>query len=103
MFRWIESGRRPIDTNWQPNEPNNVGNDEHCVILHQNGQWNDAPCRQEFHFLCEIKFDSKKNTESTTPSVYGIFTSDVCNLGFVVLLSLSLYVFVNIYLRIYFR
>ena len=31
---------------WKDGEPNNFGGNENCVVIDNNGEWNDAPCEQ---------------------------------------------------------
>ena len=39
--------------NYQPNEPNNNG-DEDCVAIYGNdGKWNDLPCTMKLPFICQ--------------------------------------------------
>ncbi|XP_028415346.1 E-selectin-like [Dendronephthya gigantea] len=39
---------------WNTGEPNNVGGNEDCVEMWENGHWNDAPCTLARPFICEI-------------------------------------------------
>ena len=44
---------------WDPNEPNNWGDDEDCVHLNQrlsNGKWNDMKCSHKRAFICERRY-----------------------------------------------
>ncbi|XP_049640528.1 C-type lectin domain family 4 member K [Suncus etruscus] len=40
---------------WVPGEPNNMGNNEHCVTLKTTSlrSWNDASCDFPFRFICK--------------------------------------------------
>ncbi|XP_008575873.1 PREDICTED: C-type lectin domain family 4 member K [Galeopterus variegatus] len=40
---------------WIPGEPNNVGNNEHCVNIKVSSlqSWNDAPCDNKYLFICK--------------------------------------------------
>ncbi|XP_061190719.1 low affinity immunoglobulin epsilon Fc receptor-like [Saccostrea echinata] len=40
-------------TNWYPNEPKNYLAEENCVVLCQNGLWNDEFCNSKFTFICK--------------------------------------------------
>ena len=42
-------------TNWAPNEPNNVGNNEDCGTITTNGKWNDYICYHYLPFICEAE------------------------------------------------
>ncbi|XP_074530870.1 macrophage mannose receptor 1-like [Halichoeres trimaculatus] len=38
--------------NWHPEEPNNLGGREHCVVMYAAGKWNDAPCERQYQPIC---------------------------------------------------
>ncbi|XP_006881065.1 PREDICTED: C-type lectin domain family 4 member K [Elephantulus edwardii] len=40
---------------WIPGEPNNYGNNEHCVVIKKAAlqSWNDGPCDAHFLFICK--------------------------------------------------
>lgn len=40
-------------SNWQPGEPNDAGQGEHCVMMQASGQWNDAFCGSYLDWVCE--------------------------------------------------
>ena len=48
-------------TNWYPREPNGP-NHEHCVHLYTNngGRWNDIPCSNSYHFICQQPLIKRK-------------------------------------------
>ncbi|XP_013364613.1 PREDICTED: low affinity immunoglobulin epsilon Fc receptor isoform X2 [Chinchilla lanigera] len=52
-FIWTDG--RPVDySNWQPGEPNNADQGEHCVMMLGSGGWNDAFCRSQLDaWVCE--------------------------------------------------
>ena len=52
---WIwGSTRQPITlTRWEPNEPNDGGGKEECLILNNDGRWNDGQCDSKFPFICQ--------------------------------------------------
>ncbi|KAL4223837.1 CD209 antigen-like protein [Mactra antiquata] len=52
IWMWMNSHTKPSFYTWEPNEPNNGGN-ENCVDMHPNGLWNDAPCHVIHYFICE--------------------------------------------------
>ncbi|KAL3841959.1 hypothetical protein ACJMK2_020035 [Sinanodonta woodiana] len=47
-------------THWAPGEPNDLGGNENCLIINNNGFWNDRDCSTVFHYICE------------TDAVYGL-------------------------------
>lgn len=55
-FKWQFSGRGITFTHWRQNEPNNVNNNEHCVVVLGNKQafWIDANCKGKRQVLCEV-------------------------------------------------
>ncbi|KAH8337309.1 hypothetical protein KR059_006528, partial [Drosophila kikkawai] len=60
MFYSIATGMPLTSSGWQPGEPNNSRNDEHCVhIWNYNKKYglNDVNCMSTFRALC------KKNTQ----------------------------------------
>uniref|UniRef100_A0A4W5KRL3 C-type lectin domain-containing protein n=1 Tax=Hucho hucho TaxID=62062 RepID=A0A4W5KRL3_9TELE len=38
--------------NWYANEPNNFGSSQYCVVIEENGHWNDIACAIEFYAVC---------------------------------------------------
>ncbi|XP_018573830.1 macrophage mannose receptor 1 [Anoplophora glabripennis] len=65
--KWIWSELQPmVYTNWAPNEPNNVANNEFCIeFLRTDGKWNDINCMRDLYFVCEsLNFNpSSKNCD----------------------------------------
>ncbi|KAH8404486.1 hypothetical protein KR222_006161, partial [Zaprionus bogoriensis] len=67
-FTSITTGRLPDFKRWHKIEPNNKGNDEHCVelVMHRRG-WrlvagmNDNQCLNSNYFICETKIPSQTN------------------------------------------
>ncbi|XP_060545238.1 C-type lectin mannose-binding isoform-like [Pantherophis guttatus] len=57
---WEWSDRSSINyLSWNPGEPNNDFNKEHCVHLWSPAgykKWNDTPCESLHPFLCQCKF-----------------------------------------------
>ncbi|KAF9790181.1 hypothetical protein SFRURICE_010841 [Spodoptera frugiperda] len=48
--------RKPISdvyNKWGPGEPNNNKGEEDCVVLFENGQFNDVNCNNMKHFVCK--------------------------------------------------
>ena len=60
---WVD-GSHATYTSWNRGEPNNINGPEDCVELYpasnNPGKWNDAPCTNPRHYICEIK--GKKRT-----------------------------------------
>lgn len=48
------SGNGVQYTNWNDGEPNNVGFGEDCVVILENGKWNDVSCSDSFLAVCEF-------------------------------------------------
>lgn len=54
VFVWIDSGNNFTFTNWHGIQPDNAGNNEHCVeMFGRTGTWNDRPCSYGTPFVCE--------------------------------------------------
>ncbi|KAJ8253316.1 hypothetical protein GJAV_G00211530, partial [Gymnothorax javanicus] len=56
---WIWSDGSPLlFTKWNPLQPRNYGNNEHCA--HSNyghkKDWNDAPCNRKYPYICAMRF-----------------------------------------------
>ncbi|XP_072279877.1 mannose-binding protein C-like [Pyxicephalus adspersus] len=49
------TGEKVTFTNWNPGEPNNNHNIEDCVVILSNGKWNDVPCNDQRHIICELQ------------------------------------------------
>ena len=39
--------------NWSDKEPNNYDGNENCVEMLNGGKWNDLPCSQWRHYICQ--------------------------------------------------
>jgi glutamine synthetase type III len=58
MWEWASTGQAMDYTHWFPGEPNDAGNDEDCLLIHDsypNGEWNDGLCSTHFKYICELK------------------------------------------------
>ena len=54
-FRWSSNNETVTFANWAPNEPNNFGGNEQCVMVFtQNAAWNDARCDARYHTVCQV-------------------------------------------------
>lgn len=50
-WTWIDAEPWAF-TAWEPGEPNN-GNNEDCAIMKVGGKWDDHPCGNGYHYVCE--------------------------------------------------
>ena len=50
---WISPGTTLGYANWNSEEPNNMGDNEHCIEVKLTGYWNDADCRGQLPYVCE--------------------------------------------------
>ncbi|XP_063637996.1 mannose-binding protein A isoform X2 [Pan troglodytes] len=53
QFMYLTGGRLTY-SNWKKDEPNDHGSGEDCVILLNNGLWNDISCASSFIAVCEF-------------------------------------------------
>ncbi|KAJ8314423.1 hypothetical protein KUTeg_006573 [Tegillarca granosa] len=53
---WDWTGEPIKYTPWQPGEPSNSGQVEHCLGLYGNGNWNDFKCDFKNHAICELEY-----------------------------------------------
>lgn len=53
QFMYVTGGRLTY-SNWKKDEPNNHGSGEDCVIILDNGLWNDISCQASFKAVCEF-------------------------------------------------
>ncbi|CAH1645988.1 unnamed protein product [Spodoptera littoralis] len=70
MFQTID-GKLISDVygSWKPNEPNNMGGQENCVALLNDGKMNDYDCNYKKYFVCKkpvhsVKWNSRCNMSS---------------------------------------
>ncbi|XP_062849786.1 mannose-binding protein C-like [Trichomycterus rosablanca] len=49
------SGKALSYSKWKKNEPNNHKDNEDCVGMYKNSEWNDLPCDMSIHVVCEIQ------------------------------------------------
>ena len=57
-FVWVHNNQPITFSNWKPGEPNNVGNEDCCMMgfPHGLGQWNDWRCNNADlvdYFICK--------------------------------------------------
>ncbi|XP_050998425.1 mannose-binding protein A-like [Acomys russatus] len=53
QFMYVTGGRLTYN-NWRMNEPNDHGLGEDCVVIVENGLWNDISCLASFIAVCEF-------------------------------------------------
>ncbi|XP_068128361.1 CD209 antigen-like protein D [Hyperolius riggenbachi] len=51
VWKWVNE-MPPGFTNWNPNEPNNYGSQEHCTEMITGG-WNDLDCSNTIDYICQ--------------------------------------------------
>lgn len=54
-YYWMGHNKAMIFTDWAPNQPDNNGGVEHCIMMWGTTgmQWNDASCDFQAYFICE--------------------------------------------------
>ncbi|XP_072925310.1 CD209 antigen-like protein C [Hemitrygon akajei] len=53
-WRWVDgTDYSSSSTNWMEGEPNDEKNAEDCVETLASGKWNDMPCDNNQHWICE--------------------------------------------------
>jgi hypothetical protein len=54
VWVWMGSKSPASYFNWRAGEPNNVGNNENCVVMDKGKeQWVDGPCHNVLPYICE--------------------------------------------------
>lgn len=53
QFTYVTGGRLTYN-NWKKDEPNDHGSGEDCVIILDNGLWNDVSCHSSYVAVCEF-------------------------------------------------
>jgi len=57
-FYWSATGSPMEFTDWSAGQPDNSGNNEHCLQWHQPAgdrrYWNDLNCDIKLRFICEL-------------------------------------------------
>ncbi|CAH1777783.1 unnamed protein product [Owenia fusiformis] len=59
VWKWLNTPtlNRFSYTNWHPGQPNNVANEQHCMLMEypaNNWAWGDVECFSKHPFICEI-------------------------------------------------
>merc|ERR1712215_298458 len=52
QFAWLDKTAVSY-TNWRVNQPNNSNNNQHCVWIRTDGEWDDVTCKREEAFVCQ--------------------------------------------------
>ena len=52
-FKW-DDGTRLGWKNWNPGQPDNGRDNEHCVHMISSGKWEDNNCQRRYWFLCQL-------------------------------------------------
>ncbi|KAK7883830.1 hypothetical protein WMY93_026953 [Mugilogobius chulae] len=69
-WRWSD-GSTSNFTNWALNQPDNYGENQHCVIVDQDRKWQDTYCSDDvFSFHCEKGY---RRLQNGTDSLHVIF------------------------------
>ncbi|XP_067663625.1 uncharacterized protein [Haliotis asinina] len=58
-FRWtgMDTPYSISYTNWYPGQPNNVGSNQHCLLMeypNADYEWGDIECSSAFPYICEV-------------------------------------------------
>ncbi|XP_075758237.1 macrophage mannose receptor 1-like [Pelodiscus sinensis] len=54
-WMWVDGTHPATNASyWQTGEPSG-GSKENCALTLQDGQWYDAPCTEEHHWVCEVE------------------------------------------------
>jgi len=53
-FTWADGMDLGSYTNWAANQPDNNGQGQHCVVMRDDGQWNDVICGGDRPFVCQL-------------------------------------------------
>ncbi len=59
-FVW-KSGMISDFLNWDNNQPDNYKDNENCVTIRKNGNWNDLNCSRKASFICEDTIEKEEN------------------------------------------
>lgn len=57
MWQWASTEQDFNFTNWAPDKPNNIINED-CVSIDNNEsyRWNDQPCHRVHRYICERRY-----------------------------------------------
>ena len=91
VFKFAPKGESPGYTNWAPNEPNNLNNED-CVEIANNGVWNDLSCSRKRFYLCDNKVTTRGIFLYICTYMY-IYWFNVCSL-----LINFIYTYVSMYM-----
>ena len=56
-FLWNSSNTWATILDWYPYQPDNAGDNEHCVEMRKEYgyKWNDRPCSDLLHGICQVR------------------------------------------------
>ncbi|XP_071088053.1 apical endosomal glycoprotein-like [Haliotis cracherodii] len=57
-------------TNWYPGQPNNVGSNQHCLVMeypNADYEWGDNDCASAYPYICEVDLPMPTPATTTSP------------------------------------
>lgn len=51
---WVGDGTSATYTRWNLQNPDNSGKEDCVTAFGDEGEWNDAPCRERRMFVCSV-------------------------------------------------
>ena len=58
VFSWVD-GAAVTYNNWMAGQPNNGENNQHCVWITLDGEWDDVTCKEIKSYICQKGQGSK--------------------------------------------
>jgi len=53
IWKWVGQNVVAVYTHWLPNQPNDYGGNQDCVLIYKSGGWDDSGCNESHHYICE--------------------------------------------------
>jgi len=53
-FTWVDDATFDYE-NWRDNQPNNGNDNQHCVWIRTDGEWDDILCKKDNAYVCQKK------------------------------------------------